>query len=101
MQSGFVIVQPMPSCTGAFAEAPPNTVSASVGLMSAQMAPRLNVKVQAVVLAVHALSAGDALQLAAAIDYVGDRPHHQSFVTADGRLAEAATRTGFDVTVPR
>jgi predicted nucleic acid-binding protein len=51
-------------------------------------------------LAVHSLSAGDALQLAAAIDYVGDRPHHQSFVTADGRLAEAATRTGFDVTVP-
>ncbi len=49
-------------------------------------------------LAVHPLTAGDALQLAAALEFVADRPRHHRFITADRRLAEAATRTGFDVT---
>ena len=51
-------------------------------------------------LAVHALSAADALQLGAALLVVRDRPRHRPFVTADARLAEAAAAEGFDVVVP-
>lgn len=46
-------------------------------------------------LAVHALRAADALQLAAALVAVGDRPSGHEFVCGDGRLAEAAGREGF------
>jgi predicted nucleic acid-binding protein len=53
------------------------------------------------ILALHPLKSGDALQLAAALELVSDRPRRHAFVTADLRLAEAATRTGFVVTVPR
>lgn len=52
------------------------------------------------VLGVHALSAADALQLGAALVVARDRPKHRPFVTADDRLAEAASAEGFDVIVP-
>jgi predicted nucleic acid-binding protein len=52
-------------------------------------------------LAVHALSAADALQLGAALVAARDRPKHRSFVTADTRLGDAATAEGFDVIVPQ
>jgi len=52
------------------------------------------------ILALHALTSADALQLAAAVELVGDRPRYHQFVTTDDRLAGAATRTGFDVIVP-
>lgn len=51
-------------------------------------------------LAVHPLSAADALQLAAALVAAKDRPKRRGFVTADDRLAEAAAAEGFDVIVP-
>jgi hypothetical protein len=51
-------------------------------------------------LAVHALSAADALQLGAALVAVRDRPARRPFVTADDRLANAAAAEGFDVIVP-
>lgn len=52
-------------------------------------------------LAVHALTAADALQLAAALVSVRDRPKRRAFVTADERLADAALAEGFDVIVPK
>ncbi len=51
-------------------------------------------------LAVHSLRAADALQLAAALVAVGDRPAGHEFVCADGRLAEAARREGYRLTLP-
>ena len=51
-------------------------------------------------LAVHPLSAGDALQLGAALVAARDRPKHRLFVTADDRLANAAAAEGFEVIVP-
>lgn len=51
-------------------------------------------------LAVHVLSAADALQLGAALLAVGDRPKNRVFITADDRLGEAATAEGFEVIVP-
>jgi uncharacterized protein len=51
-------------------------------------------------LALHPLSAADALQLAAALVAVRDRPKRRSFVTADERLGEAALGEGFDVEIP-
>jgi uncharacterized protein len=51
-------------------------------------------------LAVHVLSAADALQLGAALVAARDRPRHWTFVTADGRLGAAASAEGFDVIVP-
>jgi uncharacterized protein len=51
-------------------------------------------------LAVHALTAADALQLAAALTLVADRPRRRGFVTADERLADAAAAEGFDAIVP-
>ena len=48
-------------------------------------------------LAVHALRAADALQLAAALAVAGDRPAQHQFICADGRLRDAAAREGFRV----
>lgn len=52
-------------------------------------------------LAVHALTSADALQLAAALVLAGDRPRSRFFVCADARLAAAAGAEGFTVVVPR
>jgi predicted nucleic acid-binding protein len=46
-------------------------------------------------LAVHALRAADALQLAAALIAAGDRPADHEFVCTDARLSEAAGREGY------
>jgi predicted nucleic acid-binding protein len=43
------------------------------------------------------LRAADALQLAAALVWCGERPRGRWFVCADRRLAAAATGAGFDV----
>ena len=53
------------------------------------------------VFGLHDLTAADALQLAAALTVVRDRPRRRGFVTADARLATAAAAQGFDVIVPR
>ena len=52
-------------------------------------------------LALHSLSAADALQLGAALVAARDRPKRRLFVTADERLGDAASAEGFDVVVPR
>ncbi len=46
---------------------------------------------------VHWLTAGDALQLAAALIWVEHNPSGTGFVCLDRRLREAAQREGFDV----
>jgi hypothetical protein len=51
-------------------------------------------------LALHVLSAADALQLGAALLAVGDRPKNRVFITADDRLGDAAAAEGFDVIIP-
>lgn len=51
-------------------------------------------------LAVHPLSAADAMQLGAALVAVRDRPKGRALVTADDRLGDAAQAEGFDVLVP-
>lgn len=51
-------------------------------------------------LAVHPLSAADALQLAAALILARDRPRGRVLITADDRLALAAEAEGFAVIVP-
>jgi len=43
------------------------------------------------------LRAGDALQLAAALVWCGERPHRRWFVCDDRRLTAAATAAGFEV----
>lgn len=48
-------------------------------------------------LARHLLTAGDAMQLAAALVACGDAPADLPFVTLDDRLAEAAALEGFAV----
>jgi predicted nucleic acid-binding protein len=48
-------------------------------------------------LRVHALQAGDALQLAAALAAAEDHPDTLPFVTLDERLAQAAEREGFPI----
>ena len=45
----------------------------------------------------HRLSAGDALQLAAALDWAGGRPVGHEFVTLDRELRAAASVEGFSV----
>jgi predicted nucleic acid-binding protein len=45
----------------------------------------------------HALSAADSLQLAAAIDWCEERTTGAGFVCLDQRLRSAALREGFDV----
>ena len=52
------------------------------------------------VLRTHALRAGDAFQLAAAIVAADDNPRSLPFVTLDDRLARAAEREGFPVVEP-
>jgi uncharacterized protein len=52
-------------------------------------------------LRVHALRAGDALQLAAAMEAAEQHPRLLPFVTLDDRLALAADREGFPVLTPR
>jgi predicted nucleic acid-binding protein len=42
------------------------------------------------------LKAGDALQLAAALEWCEDVPHGEVFLTGDQRLREAAVLSGFD-----
>jgi predicted nucleic acid-binding protein len=49
---------------------------------------------------IHALTAADALQLAAALVATEEKPSAMGFVTLDAVLAEAARREGFDVTGP-
>ncbi len=44
----------------------------------------------------HDLKAADALQLAAALEWCGDAPHGEVFLTADHKLREAAALSGFD-----
>lgn len=48
-------------------------------------------------LGIHALSAADALQLAAALVAVEERTRGFGFVTLDDRLAEASAKEGFSV----
>ena len=48
-------------------------------------------------LAVHALRAGDALQLAAAFAAARGEPRTLPFVCLDRRLAESAAREGFEI----
>jgi uncharacterized protein len=48
-------------------------------------------------LAIHSLRAADAMQLAAALIAVSDRPHGHVFVGTDRRLNEAAAREGFRI----
>ena len=48
-------------------------------------------------LAVHPLSAADALQLAAALLWCEEQPHAEGFVSLDVKLREAALREGFSV----
>jgi predicted nucleic acid-binding protein len=52
------------------------------------------------VLALHPVTAADALQLAAALTLVSDRPRRRAFVTCDDRLADAAAAEGFEAIVP-
>jgi hypothetical protein len=51
-------------------------------------------------LAAHAVRAGDALQLGAALVWARERPRRRGFVCLDGRLREAARREGFDILSP-
>ncbi len=48
-------------------------------------------------LRIHKLRAADALQLAAALVWCGDRPHGRALIGADGNLLEAAGVEGFTV----
>ena len=52
-------------------------------------------------LEVHPLRAADALQLAAALVLVSDRPEGFEFVTLDSRLAECVEAEGFRVVMPK
>jgi predicted nucleic acid-binding protein len=49
------------------------------------------------VLRIHKLRAADALQLAAALVWCGDRPQGRPLIGADGNLSEAAGAEGFTV----
>jgi predicted nucleic acid-binding protein len=46
------------------------------------------------------LRAADGLQLAAALVWCRNRPRGRTFITADARLAQAATQAGFSVLSP-
>lgn len=64
---------------------------------SFEVTPGDVVRAQALrLLRIHPLRAGDALQLAAAIEWSGSPPTG-TFVTFDERLADAARREGFSV----
>ena len=72
------------------------TLAAVLG-MSFEVTPADAVREQALrLLRIHVLRAGDALQLAAAIEWSGSPPSGE-FVTFDERLAAAAEREGFSV----
>jgi predicted nucleic acid-binding protein len=45
----------------------------------------------------HALTAADAMQLAAALVWANERPKSRVFVCLDRRLADAARKEGFEV----
>lgn len=47
-------------------------------------------------LRIHKLRAADALQLAAALVWCGDRPQGRALIGADGQLLEAASAEGFN-----
>lgn len=49
------------------------------------------------ILDAHTLTAADALQLAAGLEWIGGDPGGGSFVTFDARLGDAARREGFDL----
>jgi hypothetical protein len=51
-------------------------------------------------LAAHALRAGDALQLSAALVWCDDMPAGETFVCLDERLRDAARREGFAILPP-
>jgi len=46
-------------------------------------------------LAIHTLRAGDALQLAAALVWCGNRPRGRYFIAGDTALSDAAEKEGF------
>lgn len=48
-------------------------------------------------LRIHKLRAADALQLAAALVWCGDRPQSRALIGGDGNLSEAASAEGFTV----
>lgn len=48
-------------------------------------------------LRIHKLRAADALQLAAALIWCGDRPQDRALIGADGNLSEAARAEGFTI----
>lgn len=48
----------------------------------------------------HALTAADALQLSAALTWVGARPRQHGLITLDSRLAAAARGEGFRLALP-
>lgn len=63
-----------------------------------EVQPTAAVRARAVrLLRVHPLRAADAFQLAAALAACHEAPTGRGFLTADARLAHAATREGFDV----
>ena len=63
-----------------------------------QVAPSESVRVQAAhLVTMHAISAADAFQLAAATVWADGRPRGSTLVTLDRRLAEAARLEGFTV----
>jgi predicted nucleic acid-binding protein len=45
----------------------------------------------------HPLRSADALQLASALVWAGDKPHHLRFICLDERLRDAARQEGFTV----
>ncbi len=45
----------------------------------------------------HGVRALDAFQLAAALEWCGERPRNRPFITADNRLGQAASDEGFNV----
>ncbi len=63
-----------------------------------EMLPSATLRERAIrLLSVHDLRAADALQLAAAVAWAGDKREGRPFVCLDTRLAEAAMREGFRV----
>ncbi len=73
------------------------TVLAALGESWVEVQPSEVIRATAErLLAVHALSAADAFQLAAALAWCGGRPTSQGLVTLDIRLRTAAGREGFD-----
>jgi uncharacterized protein len=66
-----------------------------------EVSPSNAVREQAeVLLHTYPLRAADSLQLAAALVWCRDRPAGRTFICADDRLCEAATRAGFTVLSP-